>query len=392
MLATVRIAAPPPPQARRSHPRRLPCPVVPACTLRHPVPHNLTRTPGSIPGGGFIMAIVVQDLEVIRPDGAMLFSGVSFHVGEKEHAALIGVNGVGKSTLLRVLARELRPSQGSVQIDGGLQFMPQQIGRMFGKTTVRELLAISLAPAVPPARPGADRRRARPGREPLRRGRRPPWRCHRPLGRERRLSAGSRLGPLHHTRPAPIIGSGRRSPRRRALRRRAEAPGAGDAADLRQRQPPPGRARQLPRHRRQALARADAERVAQDDPAGQPRPRAVGQIDPQDRHPRRVRRLGPRQLVRHLLRGPRGSPGPPRRCPPALERGGAPPLPPHADDEAARRHQRWQRQPGQRCRDPLEEIRRRRAAPGARPAISGSGCACEARSPVGRSSPAPAST
>ena len=86
------------------------------------------------------MAILVQDLEVIRPDGAMLFSGVSFHVGEKEHASLIGVNGVGKTTLLRVLAREIRPSQGNVQIDGGLQYMPQQIGRMYGKTTVRELL------------------------------------------------------------------------------------------------------------------------------------------------------------------------------------------------------------------------------------------------------------
>ena len=87
------------------------------------------------------MAIVVQDLELIRPDGALLFSGVSFHVGDKEHAALIGVNGVGKSTLLRVLARELRPSQGSVQIDGAVQLMPQQIGRMYGQTTIRELLA-----------------------------------------------------------------------------------------------------------------------------------------------------------------------------------------------------------------------------------------------------------
>src|SRR5215213_672427 len=86
------------------------------------------------------MAIIVQDLEVIRPDGAMLFSGVSFHVGDKEHAALIGVNGVGKTTLLRVLAREIKQSQGNVQIDGRLQFMPQQIGRLYGRTTVRELL------------------------------------------------------------------------------------------------------------------------------------------------------------------------------------------------------------------------------------------------------------
>src|SRR3954468_10938869 len=87
------------------------------------------------------MAIVVSDLEYVHPGGGLLFSGVSFRVGDREHAALIGVNGVGKSTLLRLLTKELQPTQGAVQIDGRLQFMPQQIGRMYASATVRELLA-----------------------------------------------------------------------------------------------------------------------------------------------------------------------------------------------------------------------------------------------------------
>lgn len=87
------------------------------------------------------MAIVVQDLEFIHPGGGLLFSGVSFRVADREHASLVGVNGVGKSTLLRLLARELRPSQGAIQIDGRLQYMPQQVNRGNPLATVRELLA-----------------------------------------------------------------------------------------------------------------------------------------------------------------------------------------------------------------------------------------------------------
>ena len=87
------------------------------------------------------MAIVVQDLEFLHPGGGLLFTGVSFRVGDREHASLVGVNGVGKSTLLRLLARELRPSNGAIQIDGRLQYMPQQVFRGDGTTTVRELLA-----------------------------------------------------------------------------------------------------------------------------------------------------------------------------------------------------------------------------------------------------------
>jgi ATPase subunit of ABC transporter with duplicated ATPase domains len=89
------------------------------------------------------MAIVVQDVELAHPGGGLLCSGVSFRVGDGEHAGLVGVNGVGKSTLLRLLAGELQASQGAVHIDGRVQCMPQQIGKAYGYATVRELLAIA---------------------------------------------------------------------------------------------------------------------------------------------------------------------------------------------------------------------------------------------------------
>src|SRR4051794_31017969 len=87
------------------------------------------------------MAIVVQDLALAHAGGDLLFSGVSFRVGDGEHAAIVGVNGVGKSTLLRLLAGELQARSGAVHIDGRVQLMPQQIGRAFAGATVRELLA-----------------------------------------------------------------------------------------------------------------------------------------------------------------------------------------------------------------------------------------------------------
>ena len=43
-----------------------------------------------------------------------LFSGVSFEVAPGERIGLVGVNGCGKTTLLRVLAGEAEPDAGRV--------------------------------------------------------------------------------------------------------------------------------------------------------------------------------------------------------------------------------------------------------------------------------------
>jgi ATPase subunit of ABC transporter with duplicated ATPase domains len=89
--------------------------------------------------------IEVADLAYKLPGGRFLFEDVSFKVHSTRHAALVGANGVGKTTLLRILAGEESPTRGSVRIDGRALFMRQLVGSMGGTTTVRQLL-LSLAP------------------------------------------------------------------------------------------------------------------------------------------------------------------------------------------------------------------------------------------------------
>jgi ATPase subunit of ABC transporter with duplicated ATPase domains len=61
-------------------------------------------------------------------DGAPLFDGLSFVVGHGERAGLVGRNGVGKSTLLRLLAGIDRPDRGSVATGAGdrVGWLPQE--------------------------------------------------------------------------------------------------------------------------------------------------------------------------------------------------------------------------------------------------------------------------
>jgi ATPase subunit of ABC transporter with duplicated ATPase domains len=74
-----------------------------------------------------------------------LFSDVSFRVSEGRHVGLVGANGVGKSTLFRVLAGALSADEGDLSIGGIVGYMPQDIGVADEHRTVRELL-LSLAP------------------------------------------------------------------------------------------------------------------------------------------------------------------------------------------------------------------------------------------------------
>jgi ATPase subunit of ABC transporter with duplicated ATPase domains len=88
--------------------------------------------------------IAVNDLAYAHPGGEELFAGVSFKVPAGAHAGLVGANGVGKSTLLRVLAGELAAAQGAASLGGRALRMAQDVGA--GGGTVRELL-LAVAPA-----------------------------------------------------------------------------------------------------------------------------------------------------------------------------------------------------------------------------------------------------
>lgn len=92
-------------------------------------------------------SIQVSGLAWKLPSGGELFRDVSFTVGTGDRLALVGANGVGKSSVLRIVTGEESASAGTVSIDGRLGIMRQLVGMAGGRAeTVRELL-ISLSPA-----------------------------------------------------------------------------------------------------------------------------------------------------------------------------------------------------------------------------------------------------
>lgn len=80
------------------------------------------------------------------PDGRPLLTRVDLRVADGARTALVGPNGVGKTTLLRIVTGELAPHDGAVTRSGGLGVMRQFIGSVRDDTTVRDLL-VSVAPA-----------------------------------------------------------------------------------------------------------------------------------------------------------------------------------------------------------------------------------------------------
>lgn len=69
----------------------------------------------------------------------LIFNAVTFQVMEREHLALVGVNGTGKSTLLRILAGMEQPDTGSVIPRSGLRISYQaQEARFTSHHTLRE--------------------------------------------------------------------------------------------------------------------------------------------------------------------------------------------------------------------------------------------------------------
>ena len=89
--------------------------------------------------------VAVSNLAYAHPGGDLLFSDVSFRVSPGQHVGLVGTNGVGKSTLLKICAGELSPGDGEYAVGGLLGYMPQDVGVRDGDRTVRALL-LALAP------------------------------------------------------------------------------------------------------------------------------------------------------------------------------------------------------------------------------------------------------
>ena len=78
-----------------------------------------------------------------------IFAGVSFQLAEREHAALVGVNGAGKSTVLRIVAGTEEQTSGVVARATGarIAYLPQE-ARFDSERTVREEARLGFAEAL----------------------------------------------------------------------------------------------------------------------------------------------------------------------------------------------------------------------------------------------------
>ncbi|MGD2047164.1 MAG: ABC-F family ATP-binding cassette domain-containing protein [Gemmatimonadota bacterium] len=92
--------------------------------------------------------VIVEGLSHALGDGRLLFQDLALGLG-RERVGLVGANGVGKSTLARILAGELRPSTGAVLRSGRVAYLPQQRTPVDGPrepgapSTVAEALGIA---------------------------------------------------------------------------------------------------------------------------------------------------------------------------------------------------------------------------------------------------------
>lgn len=83
----------------------------------------------------------LQQLSYIHPDKRLLFSNLNLTISHYDKVALIGNNGVGKSTLLKIIAGKLQPATGQILTDALPYFVPQVFGQ-YNHLTIAQALKI----------------------------------------------------------------------------------------------------------------------------------------------------------------------------------------------------------------------------------------------------------
>lgn len=70
-----------------------------------------------------------------------ILEGVTLHINKGEIVALLGHNGAGKTTLLKTIYGLVTPTQGKIEMNGKIVYVPQGI-RVFSNLTVKENILI----------------------------------------------------------------------------------------------------------------------------------------------------------------------------------------------------------------------------------------------------------
>lgn len=85
--------------------------------------------------------LILQNISYIHPNKDVLFHDISLSLQDNKKIALIGNNGVGKSTLLKIIAGELTASHGQKSVAGTVYYVPQIFGQ-YNHLTVAQALNI----------------------------------------------------------------------------------------------------------------------------------------------------------------------------------------------------------------------------------------------------------
>lgn len=92
--------------------------------------------------------IALRDVSV-RMDGRPVFSGIDLSIRRGEFLAITGPNGGGKTTLLRVILKLIKPDSGSVQyLNGGVPTKHLHIGYLPQKSMIDVRFPISVGDTV----------------------------------------------------------------------------------------------------------------------------------------------------------------------------------------------------------------------------------------------------
>lgn len=85
--------------------------------------------------------VTATGLSFAWPDGTTVVSETTAAFGAGR-TGLVGLNGAGKSTILRLIAGQLQPTAGAITVSGDVGYLPQQLTLDAG-TTASDLLGIS---------------------------------------------------------------------------------------------------------------------------------------------------------------------------------------------------------------------------------------------------------
>ncbi|EKD80010.1 MAG: hypothetical protein ACD_40C00216G0003, partial [uncultured bacterium] len=74
------------------------------------------------------MGIRVKNLSFSYGEKPLLVEA-SFRIEDGQKVGLVGENGTGKSTLLKLFMGEIYPDEGNIQVQGSMELVPQEVKR-----------------------------------------------------------------------------------------------------------------------------------------------------------------------------------------------------------------------------------------------------------------------